>query len=98
MSDTTYNGWTNYETWAVKLWLDNEQGSYYAMQEMAEEYRHDDSWKLGDAMQQWLEEYMPDLGATLWSDLLRSAWEEVNWREIAEAYIEDLPEEETEED
>lgn len=27
-TDKTYNGWTNYETWAVKLWIDNEQGSY----------------------------------------------------------------------
>ena len=24
----SYNGWTNYETWAVKLWMDNEEGSY----------------------------------------------------------------------
>ena len=24
---TTYNGWTNYETWLVALWLDNEQQS-----------------------------------------------------------------------
>jgi hypothetical protein len=23
MDDTTYNGWTNYETWATALWLDN---------------------------------------------------------------------------
>ncbi len=22
-----YQGWTNYETWAVKLWMDNEQPS-----------------------------------------------------------------------
>ncbi len=22
-----YNGWTNYETWNVALWIDNEQGS-----------------------------------------------------------------------
>ena len=24
MSDKTYNGWTNYETWLVKLWMDME--------------------------------------------------------------------------
>jgi hypothetical protein len=27
MSDNRYNGWTNYETWAVALWIDNDQGS-----------------------------------------------------------------------
>lgn len=25
---TTYNGWTNYETWAVKLWIDNGELSH----------------------------------------------------------------------
>lgn len=23
-----YNGWTNYETWNVALWIDNEQGTH----------------------------------------------------------------------
>jgi hypothetical protein len=27
MSDNTYNGWTNYETWAVAIWLDSDQSS-----------------------------------------------------------------------
>ena len=26
--DTTYNGWTNYETWNVALYINNEYGIY----------------------------------------------------------------------
>jgi len=28
MKDESYNGWSNYETWCVSLWLDNEQVTY----------------------------------------------------------------------
>jgi hypothetical protein len=31
MSDKPYNGWSNYETWAVKLWIDNERRVVYRM-------------------------------------------------------------------
>ncbi len=31
-----YNGWTNYETWAVALWIDNDQGSQSYWREEAE--------------------------------------------------------------
>lgn len=34
-SSTTYNGWTNYETWNVALWLQNDEGLY----NMARGYR-----------------------------------------------------------
>ena len=34
MDTKAYNGWTNYETWCVHLWLTNEEGSYrYWMEE-----------------------------------------------------------------
>jgi hypothetical protein len=26
--DTEYNGWPNYATWNVMLWMDNEEGAY----------------------------------------------------------------------
>ena len=30
---TTYNGWTNYETWNVALWMDNDYGNYLKARE-----------------------------------------------------------------
>ena len=30
-----YQGWTNYETWNVALWIDNDQGVYEMMKEWA---------------------------------------------------------------
>jgi len=30
-----YNGWKNFETWALNLWLSNDQGMYLATQEIA---------------------------------------------------------------
>ena len=36
---TKYNGWKNYETWAVALWIDNDQGAYSRRLEMAHEAR-----------------------------------------------------------
>jgi len=41
MTDATYQGWTNHSTWAVALWLDNDQGSYNYWREQAREaYRN----------------------------------------------------------
>jgi hypothetical protein len=31
-----YNGWANYETWAVKLWMDNDPGEYEHWRETAQ--------------------------------------------------------------
>ena len=28
IEDTTYNGWTNYETWNVALWMGNDEFLY----------------------------------------------------------------------
>jgi hypothetical protein len=37
--DTTYNGWPNYETWNVMLWMDNEEGAYREYREKVQRYQ-----------------------------------------------------------
>ena len=109
--DTTHNGWTNYETWAVALWIDNEQGTSERAREMAQEFaeepqinkltgRDQTAYQLGKAINEWVEEEMlPAIGeASLQADLLGAAVSEVNWYEIAEHYLADLPAEESEGD
>ena len=36
MTDTTFNGWKNYETWNVALWLQNDYPLYQMAQQWAE--------------------------------------------------------------
>ena len=43
MSDTKYNGYTNYETWAVNLWLDNNEGSHDYWLDRAKSIYHDEA-------------------------------------------------------
>jgi len=102
MLNKSYNGWTNYETWAVNLWLSNDQGSDSYWRETAQEiYDEAEAEKsftreeratlnLSDRLKNEHEESQPDLGATLWTDLLGAAMSEVNWYEIAEHYITDV--------
>lgn len=86
----TYNGWSNYETWNVALWLDNDEGSYLHVREMAKNAREDHSGEgleriaLAGAIEEMVKEAAPDLDASMYSDLLNAALSEVDWREIAE--------------
>lgn len=103
MTRNEYNGWTNYETWLVKLWMDNDEGSYNYWREQAEDYYNtdkDDPSGLAEALKEQHEESLPQLEGFA-ADLMNAAMSEVDWREIAESLFSDakeaLGEEETEE-
>ena len=86
-----YNGWTNYQTWAVKLWLDNDEGSYDLQDTLLNEaaLSHDARLRLADLLADYVDEHNPLADtATMYADLMRYAINnEVNWREIADHII-----------
>jgi ketopantoate reductase len=91
-----HNGWTNYETWNVALWIDNEEGSHRERCDMARRARS--ASDLADRLKDWVTEMAPDLGASMFSDLLSAALSEVNWDEIAGNWYEEAHEDEVEEE
>jgi len=71
--DHRYNGWTNYETWNVALWLDNDQGSQEYWREVAQDVY---SRKAEASKHQTLEEHAAQLlGELMESEIEDSAQE-----------------------
>jgi hypothetical protein len=101
-----YNGWSNYETWVVNLWMDNEQGSQDFIRETAKEIyaeaKATDSWTREESarfcLSDWLrvlyDENLPAVPG-VYGDLLGGALGAVNWDEIARHHIDAILEEVT---
>jgi len=90
----THEGWKNYETWCVNLWLDNEEPLYREVTERAAGFARSRSTKerARAALAEWLKDFVteqaPELRG-LWSDLLTAALSEVDWDEIAADKVSD---------
>lgn len=89
----TYNGWKNYPTWCVNLWLSNDEGLYNETLdriaripvEMDAGLRVD----VADTIRAFVvDELAPDLGASFAADLLGYALDSVDWLEIADVWLE----------
>lgn len=102
MTETTkYNGWTNYETWNVALWIDNEEGSYDYWRDRARECLDDNDNDKGEAVNDLrkaladeIEENNPLAGqSSMYADILSANLREVNWYEIAANWIDEVYEE-----
>ena len=76
----TYNGWTNYETWCVNLWLTNEPVTESDLRMLAQ--TNAELYHRADCLKTYVQDMAPIDGATMFVDLLRSALDNVNWREI----------------
>jgi hypothetical protein len=98
-----YNGWANYPTWSVHLWLTNEQPLYEETLELVSQpvdllgsesglVYIDEERRQGYAAAERLKSFVRDLidldEASLRADLVGYALDEVDWREIADALLE----------
>ena len=61
MTDTTYNGWTNYETWNVALYIQNEYNLYL------ESLRHTSYIEMIPFLQMMMGDKTPD--GVRWDDI-----------------------------
>lgn len=101
-----YNGWTNRETWATMLHIDNDQGLYemardYARQELEGHDKGEEinPYYLGEMLKSWIENDLLTYenvvhNEGLWLMLLDiGSLYRVNWREIAESLLANVKEE-----
>jgi hypothetical protein len=95
----TYNGWPNYPTWNVALWMDNDEGSYAYARELTAQaigWQTDDGElnrdgaiaDLAESLESWHEEAAPELEGFA-ADVYGWAIGFVDWRHIAEHLIEE---------
>jgi len=82
IGDGTYEGWKNHATWAIALWISNDEGMYNEVNDMVSGIQ--DIGEAAQAIKDYIEELKPDLGATMWSDIFDGAVGDVDWFEIAE--------------
>jgi hypothetical protein len=90
-NDKTYNGWANYETWLVNLWIQNDEELYRSLH--AEVVDADSLFDAKEVLLAWIDnEYDMFIEAAnqthggLLPDLLRGALQAVNWYEIANSW------------
>ena len=95
MSNQEYNGWANWVTWNFKLWVDNSEDSHKAVMYIAEELygRDNDKNDLAKELESLANELCEEtlrFETGFFADICNSAIKEVNFYEIAEAYLDGI--------
>jgi len=75
MKNETYNGWTNWDTWNLALWIDNTEDTYHKGRVMAGE---------PDRFARWAETMCLEINQQHKEEI---NWDRVNVDEIREALL-----------
>jgi hypothetical protein len=98
MSNTKYNGWTNHDTWLCNLWFDNFDFTDLMHMFDGCEDKGDITNIIEDYIKDYVEEFVESYLAPgdthgFIHDMLNSAISEIDFRDIAEHYVDDVAEE-----
>ena len=83
-----YNGWSNYETWNFKLWLDNDEESYKRTLRLVKDCGNNVVTLTHNLKYLAIEE-APEIQASFYSDVMMASVREVNYYEVAQSLLED---------
>lgn len=87
-----YNGWTNRETWATALHINNDEGLYKTVQDWAVSNLEEQESEAVTVLAESIEDFVTELLDSNWDGVksmrydIGSLWR-VNWREIANSFI-----------
>lgn len=81
----TYNGWANYETWNVALWIDNDEGLY--LEKCRFLRTADDEGLTPDSVESFCRDLFPEGTPDMDGP---AAMALVDWEELADAWREEL--------
>jgi hypothetical protein len=92
-----YNGWSNRETWATVLHLNNDVGLYRTVQDWAVSnlQEQENEAEAVTVLAESIEDFVTELVETDWDGVkfmrydIGSLWR-VNWREVAESFISEM--------
>ena len=89
--DRKYNGYTNYETWNLKLWADNDEPCYKLIQQAVDDCIENggDVYDLANEIKDITHDQAPEMKTGFYSDIMIASIREVNFNEIAETLLKD---------
>lgn len=95
MTKNTYNGYTNYETWAVALHIDNDSYTQDYFKDCVITALSDNEGDIDESincivntLEMWLEENTPEVDG-IYADLLNAAISEVDEYDIAKTMVDE---------
>ena len=96
MDTQKYNGWTNHATWLCNLWFDDLSPLFEDhIEDLSDE--HDSKDELLDTLEEWIEQHVDEYVESIVDervgfvmDLVGSAFRDIDFRDIAEHYVDDV--------